>query len=382
MAEGRTSASHLKAFFLLRSLAGKVFGSAIYTALSAAGTMYLCWIVDGALNRNRVDWIPRVDAQAVKYFIMLSVPFYLISICWQILQLHEQQWKKHLDEDREQWHQFIMGKHIVLSIEIQEFDRDHIKILQDMLNTAFPQTGGQGNAVTCRKAAILALDATSPRNWWSNSMLGYLAVQAKWKAEDNPPSYCREVSRAFVLHPAEIQNPLGIKIITLHRLFGFNTYVLTNSAFDCLYKQVKNQKKWEQKGSCGKKEFLLWEGEGCSRSLKPWQRGYRSYWDIDVKDESRKAAKDFDDQSAEGKLVKFRFFQTEDEVAFYKQVFSKVQEVAISCYTADHVSPISIVGDENKNKNRPPGVIKVEATDPKVITDILNAFAQAANKSP
>lgn len=70
---------------------------------------------------------------------------------------------------------------------------------------------------------IYAIDWNSPYYWIQNDVLAYLATQASWRAHGNK----REVYRFFVWDPWDIETKLGEKMINVHLLLGFHTYLTT-----------------------------------------------------------------------------------------------------------------------------------------------------------
>ncbi|MDO8142201.1 MAG: hypothetical protein Q6358_11935, partial [Candidatus Brocadiales bacterium] len=118
--------------------------------------------------------------------------------------------QEHLKNTKQALDIFINDKQIVLNIDTTEhFNSAHISDLQDRLDKAFPNPDIRDDGTPSRKAHIYALDSTSPRQWWTESMLGYLAVIAAWKGKDAPPKSKHVVSRIFVYHPWEIKHPLA-----------------------------------------------------------------------------------------------------------------------------------------------------------------------------
>jgi hypothetical protein len=157
-------------------------------------------------------------------------------------------------------------------------------------------------------------------------MLGYLAVQAEWKAQDSPPFHQRQLSRVFVWTPADLRSPLGVKLIHLHRLFGFNTYIVLKTDFEHIRKSLLDNHKFASLMSkegmihhFGLKEFVVWEG--CSTTVENSNRGYRSYWNLLEADHpERETHADCDGETAVGQIIKWRDFPN-GEAASYLDFF-------------------------------------------------------------
>lgn len=276
-----------------------------------------------------------------------------------------QSWREHLDIDIEQWKDFIRYKEIVFNVDMTEsYDAIHIKNLQERLLIAFPSNGHHEG-----ESHIYAIDATSPRKWWSNSMLGYLAVQADWKAKDVPPQYKRSVARIFVMHPLDIRNPLGKKMIILHQLFGFDTYVVIEKPFQKLFNELKSISPFKEEKGFGIKEFLAWDG--CSDQLATANLGYRSFWNISTPEEKRETdPDDFDNQTAKNKRIKFRNFHSVGEANCYKEFFKKIIGPHRSCSRLDDLQE----NIKDWGQNGKCIVLKLNTTEVDELERILDGF--------
>ncbi len=133
---------------------------------------------------------------------------------------------------------------IIVKIDIQEFDNDHIKPIQEIFDQ-FEQSIAIDE--------VFVIDSSHPAQWLSESMLAFLAIQSYWlKTGDN------KVHRFFLLNESERNRNDIKKIISLQVLLGFNTYLIfRNTFYDILnvYNKYKKEKEKVQD-----KEFLVWNG--------------------------------------------------------------------------------------------------------------------------
>jgi hypothetical protein len=91
---------------------------------------------------------------------------------------------------------------------IHDFDERHIEDFQTLVSNCGKRAQG-----------IIAVDASDVRQWWINSMIGYLAIQASLGL--------KSVKRVFVWPRDQIGAEEGRKFLILHTLLGFETYVTT-----------------------------------------------------------------------------------------------------------------------------------------------------------
>ncbi|MEO5361037.1 MAG: hypothetical protein H7843_11420 [Nitrospirota bacterium] len=174
---------------------------------------------------------------------------------------------------------YILDKsRIVFHVDIEPFDYRHIKIVRDIMDRM-----QEKEAIN----SFYAIDHTSPNQWWTNSMLGYLACQARWTARNKD----NKVHRIFVLTKGEMSSPIGKKIIQLHHLMGFETYIMLDIYYEKYVDDYDNKEKidlkrefftWNDSTTTNKIEFLINYTNKCNLY------GYRSYWDIMSTNEERK----------------------------------------------------------------------------------------------
>lgn len=197
----------------------------------------------------------------------------------------------------------IAEKPIVLHPPIQPFDPETLKEFEDLLHA---RSGPQHN--------LIALDATDPLEWWSNDMLGYLALQAKWVMEKDG----RTIQRVFVWDTPAIRSPAGSKLLWLHAMFGFKTIICHKAAY--YSKKVIS-------GPHGRKqlqrEFLIWDNENnaSAATLKSGAVfGFESVWTTDTTELQRK------DCRKKGKSV-FRHIKDKPD-ATYRVQFRNIEAEA------------------------------------------------------
>ncbi len=214
---------------------------------------------------------------AVAFFISLAIELHKLQ------QQNTINWKRHLTQDRTQIQELLKNADVVLRIDIKPLDHEHISVIQTLLS-----------CLDDRVKSLYALDASLPAHWWSNSMLGYLAIQSKWASAD--PS--RSIHRIFVLSRSELDSTHGRKIIGLHTLMGFRTYIVLNSIFEQLY-EAYNELDVE---APPRKEFVIWDNvdsfpskTNLPKKLKSKEiYGYQSFWLTSTPHEERETGDSID----------------------------------------------------------------------------------------
>ncbi len=210
-------------------------------------------------------------------FSIYSVLSILVGLIIELINIEKRtrkNWDTHLSQDKQQIKEILGGSQIVLKIDIKPFIITHLNFVMDFTD----KLNSQGD--------IYALDATEPWEWWSNSMLGYLAILSKWVSK-----YDKKIHRYFLVSPDDLLAEPKVKLIQLHYLFGFDTYVLLKNVYE---KFVKNSSKTLIKE---KREFLIWvkkENENdnnaepipievCDIMLGNDRKiyGYESFWNVD-----------------------------------------------------------------------------------------------------
>ncbi len=167
---------------------------------------------------------------------------------------------------------YLNRSKIVFETGINEYDNKHLLALQRVLN-----------ALNEEVTEIYAIDNSDPIQWWSDTMTGYLALLAKWKALDTPHKR-RTVSRIFVFDNNELLSPIVAKTITLHSLMGFRTYIYSKKMFDNIFEDLKKKHSF----IIGKKEVVIWNSSienkiNFELREKKWfnVNCYQSFWDMD-----------------------------------------------------------------------------------------------------
>jgi len=177
------------------------------------------------------------------------------------------------DEIKKGVDKYLKSSKIVFESGIHEFDNEHLLALQRILNKL-------NDNVT----EIYAIDNSDPITWWSDTMTGYLAILAKWKALDTHGKR-RTVGRIFVYDNNELLSPILAKTITLHSLMGFRTYIFSKKMYDRIFEQL--HKKYGL--IIGKKEVIIWNSSIQNKidfelKEKNWNNVncYQSFWNIDT----------------------------------------------------------------------------------------------------
>jgi hypothetical protein len=223
-------------------------------------------------------------------------------------------------DHQKNWDLLINTRELVLHPEIDYFDPIHLGIAEQVI---FPEHGGP-------KTHILALDSTSPSEWWTNDMLGYLALQARWMMQQTG----RNVSRFFVWNTCQFQSTAGMKIIQLHRLFGFKTYIISQQCWDRIAKKYKAGKL--------NHECFVWDDDSAQPCkvdmLSPHTYGYKSFWTL--KDGETERDRIIDKLKAEKKSV---FFNPQDnnDTKQYREFLTKLEnDPDVTNITTQHVDAI------------------------------------------
>ncbi|MBF0554252.1 MAG: hypothetical protein HQK96_06775 [Nitrospirae bacterium] len=164
---------------------------------------------------------------------------------------------------RNQLKDILGSSRIVFHVDIEPFDKVHINTIRAIL-------GSMPEGVT----SIYAIDNSNPNQWWTNSMLGYLACQAKWSSKKTE----NRVHRFFVLSKGEMSSPVGRKLIQLHHLIGFDTYIILDTHYDNilnLYNDTIDDKVLNR-------EIFIWNNSTDNTSFLNREKiyGYHSYWNI------------------------------------------------------------------------------------------------------
>lgn len=254
---------------------------------------------------------------------------------WNILsKKFDNYWEKHLKQDRDQLKEIFGNAQIVLKIDIEEFNSDHIRVIQDILE-------GLHNNKNVK--AIYAIDASHPAQWWTNSMLGYLAIQSRWTSLSKD----RKVHRFFILNRGELSSLSGKKIIQMHTLLGFETYIILEPIFDRLFKRFLEENHF----NIQKKECLIWENplSNPSRTSLPQKfvdddiYGYQSFWLTDTAYGKRMTEKQLDINGNEVDIskyeIKFEFITKKHKdraEAYYKFVLFLINAASL-CTDGDDV---------------------------------------------
>lgn len=214
---------------------------------------------------------------------------------------NERLWNLHKDGDDTIIRKLDKAE-IVFKTDIKPFTNEHIKAIQEIFESL---------AIKKYFKDIFILDDTSPSIWWSESMLGYLAVQGAWSNHCSMDHvHNGKVHRIFIFSQGELESTMGKKIIQYHSLLGLETYVVLEEVFNSIWEEyifgheLYNQKLEYSPGNMlyrHKKEFVVWELKDEHDPLiayyaevsKPEEVsnkdicGYQSFWPIDMPYEDR-----------------------------------------------------------------------------------------------
>jgi hypothetical protein len=344
----------------------------------------------GRTKGTVVDWFPP-EFLSFNSFLWITTVLLIEGFLWWV-KCNLKVFKAEITERFEDFSASVNSKNIVFNVNLSEsYSKEHINDLHQRLAKAFPLVDWAGHECPCQAncerhpaggkwlitipkggapggvANLYAVDSTSPYRWWSESMLGYLAVLAEWKAQDCPPFHQRQLSRLFVWTPADLRSPLGRRLIHLHRLFGFDTYIVLKPDFESIRKRLLIGQEFATLMSkvgmsehFGLKEFVVWEG--CPPDVENSHRGYRSYWSLLEADHpERETYTDFDGATAIKQEIKWRDFpngEADHYLKFFKLLTKSARAVAtvddfVNCkesWDSAHTDPIyklnTIDGDQ------------------------------------
>lgn len=211
-----------------------------------------------------------------------------------------------LKAHREEWKTMRESSDLVLYPKMQYFEKTHLNVATQVIlpenNTIGPQR------------EMLIVDSTSPSEWWTNNMLGYLAIQSRWAKN----SLGRSIKRVFIWGKAAMKSEYGIKIIQLNRLHGFETYLLAEEIFHKLpIKDISKDLRHE---------FLVWDDDNALGSVvNEYDHdeifGYDSPWYIHDDEYARKQIRK--DREASSKNLHF-LPVGKDKAAQYRKMFNYI----------------------------------------------------------
>ena len=222
--------------------------------------------------------VPAAASGAIAYGIMLLAIYlktqklsdasptaglvaFVVASLIATLRLNHRIYQLNLD----QWQQLKQDRELVIQPRIKPFNAYTLDRVHELL---IPEIRGcvLGEEGPCN--LLLALDLGGPTSWWTNDMLGYLALQVNWVVR----SPGRRVKRIFVWEPAEYISLPGIKIISIHKMLGFETYVFPKPCYRALMKKKEMRAKKQLF-----REFLVWDPGG-AKSSKPLLHGGAEVW--------------------------------------------------------------------------------------------------------
>jgi hypothetical protein len=160
----------------------------------------------------------------------------------------------------QQWQALRQDRELVIQPRIRPFDAHTLDRVGDIL---IPEARGAPNNEG-PTTALLAVDLGGPTGWWTNDMLGYLALQVNWATRGQG----RTVRRVFVWEPSEYICLAGLKILSIHKLLGFETYLFPKPSYRRLIEKMKPLAR----------EFLVWDITGQAVPSKPPFLSRREVW--------------------------------------------------------------------------------------------------------
>lgn len=115
----------------------------------------------------------------------------------------------------------LSRSNIVFETGINEFNDEHLLAFYRILDAL----------KTEKEINIYAIDNSDPRTWWSDTMIGYLALLSNMVDKD-------KVHRIFVCRKNELLSPVFAKTIGLHSLMGFKTYIIEYDKYNDILKTI------------------------------------------------------------------------------------------------------------------------------------------------
>jgi hypothetical protein len=217
---------------------------------------------------------------------LAAIIAFILSICTAIYQFskeHNKEQEELIKKLDEKVDAVLNRSKIVFESGINEFDDRHLLALYRVLNKLENEQKPIKGHMQPKIINIYAIDNSDPRTWWSDTMIGYLALLSKYRPGIN-------VHRIFVCQKNELLSPIFVKTVGLHSLMGMKTYVIEYDQ----YKKVLDSLGYKKYNI--KKEVFIWtQGEQNPKNLgDPFEidfksdelkcshiKCYQSFWDID-----------------------------------------------------------------------------------------------------
>jgi len=127
----------------------------------------------------------------------------------------------------ENYEKYMRKAQITFESGINEFDDKHLRALRRVLDE-LDKVREEGEC----NVNIFAIDNSDSRTWWSDTMIGYLALLSRHHPESS-------IHRIFVCQKNELLSPIFAKTIGLHSLMGFRTYVIVYDKYKEVLKTIK-----------------------------------------------------------------------------------------------------------------------------------------------
>jgi len=376
-------------------------------------TYVVCWVDDNAPKLHTlqgITWWPAkfldFDSTALWIFLLwiLEMVFWAFRTIWVQTRDRTEMFEKRFSEMRAafdaKWRGLMTNldsRDIVFNLDMSiPYSKEHLDDLANRLATVFGPPKDPATEKACRHQSsctvdasgnrgvakrtveyIYAIDATPPKEWWSETLLGYLAILAHWKAQDSPPFHYRQLSRLFGWNPADLLSQLGVKLIVLHRLFGFETYVVVTENYvrerhrlwlTGMFSKISTVPNIDK--HFGLKEVLVWEG---TSSLDNTNRGFRSFSGLaepDIRKRRQEADCDGYKAPTNDHQLKWRSFLSTDEADCYMALF-----MALVSNPCEAVKGSDFI-DHNAKWAETSAIFKINTTDSEQIHQILTGIAE------
>ena len=240
----------------------------------------------------------------------------------------------------------INNKEIVLIPGMDGFDIDHIVALEQILLPNYSKEKGPNKT-------IIAFDASQPNKWWLGDMIGYLALQRRWKAEHLE----REVVRVFIWGRDKVISKAGKKLLTLHKMMGFRTIICHPNLF---IKLAGNDNLM--------REFLIWDDDNAEPSMTAIQIGtgtfgFESFWKTYHEQEERdKIAKD---RIMTGNVMLFNKIDKKQSIE-YRKIYYGINEIIklqINQLEANWFNKYKRIMNQFMKKNNSKFIIELKSDD-------------------
>ncbi len=291
----------------------KIFGALVFTTLTSSASVFLVWILEQNKGPEATT-INIIIAETIPWGILLGMFFFVVSEIFCFYRDY-----KTITEDAIRT--ALKDANVVIEMPISEFYQIYIKMIQNIMTKIK------------NSKEVYALDSSPPSQWWSNSMLGYLAIQIDWASKVLE----KKVHRFFVMSDTDLLSLQGTKMMTFQILLGIHVYIMTPKTYDKLLKEynklsiedlgrsieinsqeMEKHREFEHENGrlvLKKKEFFTWENNNTiftdiEKFAPNNVRGYQSTWFTDTP-YSERGIGGFFDIKEEYREKPYEIYQTE-----------------------------------------------------------------------